>query len=98
MAFHHLFYYCNIIYNWNTDGRNIFLGKLSKACLKWCIIMDMLKDIPTNDPIGYAHDYYSQFPSLTILFYPPLYSFILALFGIVTLVLLIEDAHAPSFS
>ncbi len=36
--------------------------------------------MPTHDPVGYAHDYYSQFPALTILFYPPLYYLILAPF------------------
>ena len=51
-----------------------------RHALNGAFIMDMLKDMPTSNPIGYAHDYYSQFPALTILFYPPLYSFILAPF------------------
>ncbi len=51
-----------------------------RHALNGAFIMDMLKDMPTNDPVGYAYDYYSQFPALTILFYPPLYSFILAPF------------------
>ena len=51
-----------------------------RHALNGAFIMDMLKDMPTSNPIGYAHDYYSRFPALTILFYPPLYSFILAPF------------------
>lgn len=51
-----------------------------RHALNGAFIMDMFKDMPTSDPIGYAYDYYSQFPALTILFYPPLYSFILAPF------------------
>jgi len=51
-----------------------------RHALNGAFIMDMIKDMPTSDPVGYAYDYYSQFPALTILFYPPLYSFILASF------------------
>jgi len=51
-----------------------------RHALNGAFIMDMFKDMPTSDPVGYAYDYYSQFPALTILFYPPLYSFILAPF------------------
>jgi hypothetical protein len=58
-------------FSWSDSPRHALNG---------AFIMDMLKDMPTSDPIGYAHKYYSQFPALTILFYPPLYSFILAPF------------------
>lgn len=51
-----------------------------RHALNGVFIMDMLKDMPIHDPVSYAHDYYSQFPALTILFYPPLYSLILAPF------------------
>ena len=32
-----------------------------RHALNGAFIMDMLKDMPTSNPIGYAHDYYSQF-------------------------------------
>ena len=62
-----------------VDGA-FFWADSPRHALNGVFIMDMLKDMPTSDPVGYAYDYYSQFPALTILFYPPLYSFILAPF------------------
>lgn len=62
-----------------VDGA-FFWADSPRHALNGAFIMDMLKDMPTSDPVGYAYDYYSQFPALTILFYPPLYSFILAPF------------------
>lgn len=62
-----------------VDGA-FFWADSPRHALNGAFIMDMLKDMPTDDPVGYAYAYYSQFPALTILFYPPLYSFILALF------------------
>ena len=57
-----------------------------RLALNGAFIMDLFKELPFDDPVGYAYNYYSQFPALTILFYPPLYSFILApfyaLFGV----------------
>lgn len=62
-----------------VDGA-FFWADSPRHALNGAFIMDMLKDMPTDDPVGYAYDYYSQYPALTILFYPPLYSFILAAF------------------
>jgi len=41
-------------------------------------IGDFLRAMPLNDPKGWAVDYYLQYPALTILFYPPLFSLVLA--------------------
>jgi hypothetical protein len=40
--------------------------------------LDRLKERPIADPKGWAEAYYIQYPALSILFYPPLFSFVLA--------------------
>ncbi|WP_259779439.1 glycosyltransferase family 39 protein [Aestuariispira ectoiniformans] len=51
-----------------------------RHALNGAFVMDLIRDMPYADPKGYAYNYYSQYPALTILFYPPLFSFILAPF------------------
>ncbi len=57
-----------------------------RHALNGAFVLDLLRDRPFADPQGYAFDYYAQYPALTILFYPPLFYFILApfyaLFGV----------------
>jgi 4-amino-4-deoxy-L-arabinose transferase-like glycosyltransferase len=36
-------------------------------------ILDFFRSFPIKDPVGWAIDYYLQYPALTILFYPPLF-------------------------
>lgn len=50
-----------------------------RHALNGAFVLDMLRALPYDDPVGYAHDYYSQYPALTILLYPPLFAFLLAL-------------------
>ncbi|MEO1046155.1 MAG: glycosyltransferase family 39 protein [Pseudomonadota bacterium] len=51
-----------------------------RHALNGAFIFDLLKDLPFNDPKGWAYDYYGQYPAVTILFYPPLYPATLAPF------------------
>lgn len=57
-----------------------------RHALNGVFILDLFKDLPFEDPKQWAYNYYAQYPALTILFYPPLFYFILApfywLFGI----------------
>ncbi len=48
---------------WSEAPRNALNG---------AFILDLLRDFPIDDPVGYAYDYYLQYPALTVLLYPPL--------------------------
>lgn len=42
-------------------------GDSPRHALNGAFIMDLFKDLPFDDPVGYAYNYYSQYPALTIL-------------------------------
>src|SRR5687768_2921335 len=46
--------------------------------LNGIFLRDFLAAMPLEDPRQYAVDYYLRYPALTILFYPPLFSILLA--------------------
>ena len=66
----------------------MFLGAPLKGAFSWAdaprhalngaFVLDLLRALPGADPVAFAYDYYSRYPALTILFYPPLFSFVLA--------------------
>ena len=56
---------------WSESPRNALNG---------AFILDLLRERPLHDPVGWATAYYLHYPSLTILFYPPLLHAVLALF------------------
>lgn len=68
-----------------------------RHALNGAFILDLIRDAPLNDPSGYAYNYYSQYPALTILFYPPFFYFVLAIFYAV-LGVSQEVAHCLPFS
>jgi 4-amino-4-deoxy-L-arabinose transferase-like glycosyltransferase len=43
-------------------------------------VHDFIAAMPLHDPVGFAIDYYLRYPGVTILFYPPLFPFIEAVF------------------
>jgi hypothetical protein len=49
-----------------------------RHALNGIFIKDLLMDFPLQNPKEYAINYYIQYPALTILFYPPLFSVFLA--------------------
>ncbi|MEL6364784.1 MAG: glycosyltransferase family 39 protein [Pseudomonadota bacterium] len=51
-----------------------------RHALNGAFVMDFVGDMPLGDPTGYAYTYYEKYPALTILFYPPAFSFLLAPF------------------
>lgn len=57
-----------------------------RHALNGAFVLDLIAAAPFDDPVQFAYDYYSRYPALTILFYPPLYYFFLApfyaLFGV----------------
>ena len=51
-----------------------------RHALNGAFLLDFARDHPLHDPTGYAYNYYAQYPALTILFYPPLFYVLLAVF------------------
>jgi 4-amino-4-deoxy-L-arabinose transferase-like glycosyltransferase len=51
-----------------------------RHALNGAFLLDFLRDHPLRDPAGYAYNYYARYPALTILFYPPLFYVLLAIF------------------
>ena len=51
-----------------------------RHALNGAFLLDFLRDHPLHDPTGYAYNYYARYPALTILFYPPLFYVLLAVF------------------
>ena len=49
-----------------------------RHALSGAFVRDLVAAAPFADPVGWAYDYYAQYPALTILLYPPLFSFVLA--------------------
>ncbi len=50
----------------------------SRHALNGVFVLDFLRAMPWRHPMDFALDYYRQWPALTIGFYPPLFSFVLA--------------------
>jgi hypothetical protein len=65
---------------------DIWWPDASRHAMNGAFVHDFVRAMPLHDPVGFAYDYYRQWPALTILFYPPLfYAFIAlsyALFGV----------------
>lgn len=51
-----------------------------RHALNGVFLRDFFATLPLNDPRQYAIDYYMQYPALTILFYPPLFPAVAAVF------------------
>lgn len=44
----------------------------SRHALNGLFVLDFVRAMPLQDPVGFAERYYVQYPALTVLFYPPL--------------------------
>lgn len=53
-------------------GGAFWWSDAARHALNAAFVTDLLRDLPWQDPAGYAYRYYAQYPALTILFYPPL--------------------------
>jgi len=65
---------------------NFWWSDAPRHALNGVFLMDMIRDFPLVDPVGYAKNYYAQYPALSILFYPPFFPLaaapIYAVFGV----------------
>jgi hypothetical protein len=50
-----------------------------RHALNGVFVKDLVSALPLADPRAFAEDYYLKYPALSILFYPPLFSFFLAI-------------------
>jgi hypothetical protein len=57
-----------------------------RHALNGVFVKDLIAAFPWRDPVGFAEQYYVQYPALTILFYPPLFYLVsapfFAIFGV----------------
>jgi hypothetical protein len=57
-----------------------------RHALNGVFLLDLFREMPLADPVGFAKSYYAQYPALSILFYPPLFPLaempVYALFGV----------------
>ena len=51
-----------------------------RHALNGAFVLDLVRDHPFRNPTAYALNYYAKYPALTILFYPPLFYVLLAVF------------------
>jgi 4-amino-4-deoxy-L-arabinose transferase-like glycosyltransferase len=51
-----------------------------RHALNGAFVQDFVTNLPWRDPVGWAENYYIHYPSLTILFYPPLFYAVEAVF------------------
>src|SRR5882724_8682683 len=51
-----------------------------RHALNGAFLLDVIRDHPFANPTAYAMNYYVKYPALTILFYPPLFYVLLAVF------------------
>lgn len=54
-------------------GGAFYWSDAPRHALNGVFVMDLLRDLPLDDPAGYAYRCYAQYPALTSLFYPPLF-------------------------
>jgi hypothetical protein len=75
-----------LLFTGAPNGGAFYWSDSPRHALNGVFVMDLLRDLPLDDPAGYAYRYYAQYPALTILFYPPLFYAIsapfYALFGV----------------
>ncbi len=54
-------------YSNNDEPRHLVTG---------AFICDLLRELPYDDPVGFAQQYYIQYPSVGVLLFPPLFHFL----------------------
>lgn len=64
---------------WSASlGGGYWYSDAPRHALNGVFILDLLRDLPLRGPQQWAMDYYAQYPALTVLFYPPALSVVLA--------------------
>jgi hypothetical protein len=72
-----------VLYVTAPKNGDFWWSEAPRNALNGAFILDLLRELPFDDPVSWAVDYYYQYPALTILFYPPLFHAVLAVFYLV---------------
>jgi len=59
-------------------GGDFYWSDAPRHALNGAFVKDFVGAFPIHDPVEFAERYYVQYPALTVLFYPPLFYFLLA--------------------
>lgn len=70
----------NALLFWSVPLDDYWWSDAPRHALNGVFLRDFLATLPLSDPRQYAVDYYMQYPALTILFYPPLFPAVAAIF------------------
>ncbi|MBI1749131.1 MAG: glycosyltransferase family 39 protein [Acidobacteria bacterium] len=66
-----------------TEGEFHFFGDEMRHAMTGVFFRDLIVDHPWSHPIQYVYEYYAKYPSLGLLYWPPLFHFIEGLFFLV---------------
>src|SRR3954447_13246250 len=61
-------------------GGDFWWQDAPRHALNGAFVLDFVANLPWRDPVAWAEHYYIRYPSLTILFYPPLFYAVEAVF------------------
>lgn len=65
---------CLAVFLTAPTGGEFLWSESPRNALNGAFMLDLLREMPLHDPVGWAAAYYLKYPALTILFYPPLLS------------------------
>lgn len=63
---------CAAVFLTAPTGGEFAWSESPRNALNGAFVLDLLREMPLRDPVGWAAAYYLKYPALTILFYPPL--------------------------
>ncbi len=69
-----------ILFETSPKSGDFWWSDAPRHALNGVFILDLVRDLPLDNPKQYAVNYYVQYPALTILFYPPLLPTVMAAF------------------
>lgn len=67
-----------ILFITSPRSGDFYWSDAPRHALNGAFVLDLIRDFPLHRPVQWAYDYYLQYPALTVLFYPPLFYFLLA--------------------
>ncbi len=66
-----------------TGNEFYYFGDEMRHAVTGVFFRDLIVDHPWSDPVKYAYEYYAKYPSLGLLYWPPMFHFVEGLFFLV---------------
>ncbi len=66
-----------------TKGEFFFFGDEMRHAMTGVFFRDLIVDHPWHDPIQYAYEYYAKYPSLGLVYWPPLFHMVEGVFFLI---------------